>query len=394
MVMVGGRAILYPGREAIAARQAQRRGQRGPGGLGIQGGMPNPGQQGMPQQGQNPFGQLPGGMAIFIPGIGLIGGQGGQGGQFGGGGGGGGGGVQPGGQAPIPIPKAPSAEPKEGKKSKKNKHEHKNLAIGTLTEAGPKAYKMFTNQRHHAPDLAILVQDACKALERNKASKTQAEGLGTIQKSMYPAAAKAGQSFKPKSGFDLAEKWSGSDEKVIMNFFKEFDKLFFFGSLDSRVTLNIQWGNPPLLLGYCKADEEISYNTQVGRVSPHMRAMIVLSKNEGMDRDTRLLEYLATLLHEMCHAFLQLWGCDTGHCMQDANAGGPTGHAAAWQDICFAVEKATRKHLKLAIDCNRIVAYALEMEATNGRPSVSGCARWGFDVSQVNRFIQMIKAGQ
>jgi hypothetical protein len=272
-------------------------------------------------------------------------------------------------------------------------HTHTELPYKKLSEAGDKAYKLFKNKGHYAHDLSKMVEEACKNLGSDKMSKYQAEGFGTLKKSMRPGAPpkKNGSSFLANSGFELGKDWAASDEKVLDNFYKKFDQLFFFGTMAGRCSWEIDWETNPNVLGYCQTNEEFGYNTQVGGRSPHQRSVIRLQRNHGQDRQKRLVEYLGVLLHEMCHSFMGTWSCDARSCFQNSELVGVSGHGGAWQNTCVAVDEAVQKHFRLKLPFSRPISYALEMvEAGLTTPS-KHCARWGITMPELNKFIAGIK---
>lgn len=271
-----------------------------------------------------------------------------------------------------------------------NQHKHADLPYNQIAEAGAKAYKLFKDRGHFAHDLSKLVEHACENLESKKMSKYQAQGFGSLQKSMHPGGPKNGSTFKSSSGLELSKDWSATDETVIKKFWKQFDQLFFFGTLDSRCYWEIDWNAHPNILGLCTTTEQYGYNTQVGGSSPHARARIQLSKLHGVNREKRLVEYIGTLLHEMCHAFMTVWCCEARSCFQRSDCCGVTGHGDAWQDASLTVEQAAKKHLKLNLDLGRMDSYALELVATGVAPS-KHCSRWGFDVPKLNQMVALIK---
>ena len=98
----------------------------------------------------------------------------------------------------------------------------------------------------------------------------------------------------------------------------------------------------------------------------------------------RLLYYLGTLLHEMVHAFLMLWGCDRSSCPKNE------GHGGTFLDIAYALAKATRDSgfLNLKISLGLTVSLAVELQKTGERvPSDSQLARWGIRRDELMNYL-------
>ena len=101
------------------------------------------------------------------------------------------------------------------------------------------------------------------------------------------------------------------------------------------------------------------------------------------DDPSQRVAMLSVLLHEMIHAFLLLYSCPL-KCQFDPRSSGHTGHAGAWQDAAYAVEKACNDSgcLGVDIDLGRLWCLKFEMEATGMQPP-GDVGRWGFDLHEV-----------
>ncbi len=225
-------------------------------------------------------------------------------------------------QKPPVVPFIQSPSPKRPVTSGKSNpspgsHNHKDLSYTEISNAGEKAYKLFKDRGHYSKDLARLIERACQNVNTGGMSKYQAQGFSTLRKSMRPGISSSnssrspssfpgGSSFISSSGFELGKDWSSDDEAVILKFFKQYDQLFFFGTLSARCTCKIEWPSSPNITGQCDSSVQYGYNTQVGGASQHIRCHIMLRKMQGSSQQARLNKYLGTLLHEMCHAFLSI----------------------------------------------------------------------------------------
>lgn len=98
------------------------------------------------------------------------------------------------------------------------------------------------------------------------------------------------------------------------------------------------------------------------------------------------MEYLGTLLHEMGHAFLGLWGCDNWDCKTIVEREG-MGHGWAWQNIAFAVEGACRDvgFLGLRLDLGRVQHLAKECLDSDVEVPWSRAGEWGMEAEEVRR---------
>jgi hypothetical protein len=76
------------------------------------------------------------------------------------------------------------------------------------------------------------------------------------------------------------------------------------------------------------------------------------------DGSQRFFAYVATLLHETCHAFLLAYGYP--HQFHSLEWVGRGGHGIAWQDMAFAIEIACEEVLQMPLDLGRHQSLLLE----------------------------------
>jgi hypothetical protein len=114
------------------------------------------------------------------------------------------------------------------------------------------------------------------------------------------------------------------------------------------------------------------------------------------NRQAKLVRlYLATLLHEMLHAFFELWGC--GSCRDRHENLGLGGHGPAWQDAALALETAAedKSFLDLVdVDMSREVSWASKMKASGRRfdgETIALAKNWGMDVKSVEYWSRKLK---
>jgi hypothetical protein len=97
------------------------------------------------------------------------------------------------------------------------------------------------------------------------------------------------------------------------------------------------------------------------------------------DRERRIRQ-LGTLLHEMTHAFLELYSCFCQDCRRKLKHLGPTGHGFAWQDAAFAIELAANdpSFLNLPVELGRYAALRTDLAEAN-EEAPRELSRWGFE---------------
>ena len=206
--------------------------------------------------------------------------------------------------------------------------------------------------KHDARVLARKVDDYSRRRGRNLNSKQQS----------------ALDRYKKEEIFDF-ENERCSDEVVVNAYFRLFDDLFFGSKLQGRCKLkcskrdSLQEGKHAL--------------TEFWDGSGH--CIITIFKDNDREPCDRLFEYVAVLLHEMAHAFLELYTCYRLSCRNDINWLGVSGHGFAWQDMAFSLTKAVRDRqlLNLPLNLARYQNFAKELHKSNvSMPR--DLARWGF----------------
>lgn len=82
-------------------------------------------------------------------------------------------------------------------------------------------------------------------------------------------------------------------------------------------------------------------------------------------REDRLRSYLETLLHEMIHAFLNIYTCLCSKCSYDIpRTIGHTGHGLPWHKIANSIESFVKTKLNLELDLERRASLAIEIQAS------------------------------
>lgn len=167
---------------------------------------------------------------------------------------------------------------------------------------------------------------------------------------------------------------------IILAYFQLFDDLFFGGKLTGICKLKFEPQRP--------GDGSLLGHTDILMTSDHVsghykleRCHITLfdQKSDHRKPRERLLGCLGTLLHEMCHAYIGIWGCTDTSCKTRIDNRGKRGHGFAWQDMAYAVEKACHNPnvLGMRLDLGRWQSLEKELKASGARqPPHLG--RWGF----------------
>jgi hypothetical protein len=135
-----------------------------------------------------------------------------------------------------------------------------------------------------------------------------------------------------------------------------FDELFFFGSIGRRCT--ITWSSlGPCTLGRCTP---IQYGLET-----HCIIELDIKFTGDVVSDKNLL--LETLLHEMCHAFLEIYACHASECFLEREHGGVTGHGRAWEMVATAAQNTANRNFHLQLDLN--IASSVERDRNSRRQS-------------------------
>ena len=126
------------------------------------------------------------------------------------------------------------------------------------------------------------------------------------------------------------------------------DTIFFGKLLKNRITVVITD------TGSSQGKTRVSKRS----VPPVPEALILVSDYmcDGYYRSRpreRRLRIVATLIHEMCHAFLRVYSCDGRQCATwdgIANGRGFTGHGPAWEKVARGAEEVFREHIVPMVD--------------------------------------------
>ncbi|KAE9366251.1 hypothetical protein N431DRAFT_352501 [Stipitochalara longipes BDJ] len=166
---------------------------------------------------------------------------------------------------------------------------------------------------------------------------------------------------------------STSTSQLIRTYEPIFDKLFFLESLEGKLDITAT-GDP--------ADQG-SYIEDGNAVTAKVGAKIEI--NTQRDRGQyRILTHIATLIHEMIHAFLSVYMLDKYRYETDSfNGIGYTGHGGYLQDMAYTIDKAIQSLMGLTLDLGRECAIWQEMQEASGERI--DASKWGMSVQKHQR---------
>ena len=162
----------------------------------------------------------------------------------------------------------------------------------------------------------------------------------------------------------------GTSTKKLAELYEPiFDSLFFLGTLKGRVKVTAS-GEPTEFsgaYGYARADSKYPD-----------RAKIVVNTlyDDGLGR---MLKHVATLLHEMIHAFLLIYMARRYHWLPAYfnNGRGYTGHGTAWHDIAYALEQAVKRLMGVHLELGREISMWTELQKAKRRGEKIDPSKWG-----------------
>jgi hypothetical protein len=187
------------------------------------------------------------------------------------------------------------------------------------------------------------------------------------------------------------EERLSQDEIILEEYYEVFNEIFFSTALQhNRSTFNMiragtdEWkARKNELRAYTTYKRPSVSSREEAQASIHIFE-IVESGNET--RAQGMQSYIGTLLHEMIHAFIQVYTCRCAHCVKkhtEYEREGQTGHGRTWQVIAHAVEKFCCNELGLELDLSRAYALAEEIHATRVEMPYGDCLDWELDDERV-----------
>ncbi|KAE8444459.1 hypothetical protein EG329_000550 [Mollisiaceae sp. DMI_Dod_QoI] len=168
--------------------------------------------------------------------------------------------------------------------------------------------------------------------------------------------------------YDLEDKPPHTQYTILEKltaYFHLFDAVFFFGSLNTRCDL--KFSSQLDTTKNRNGETETNYQSKTICLIPfssQKRAKITIYTATGLVSKRKILiHYLEILLHEMIHAFLNLWSCEYKPCRTAWERCGPGEHGFAFQDILFALQRAVNDGmlLNLGLELGGLTSLAREL---------------------------------
>ncbi|KAG9233121.1 hypothetical protein BJ875DRAFT_485418 [Amylocarpus encephaloides] len=162
-------------------------------------------------------------------------------------------------------------------------------------------------------------------------------------------------------------------EGLLKLWAQAFDELFFFG----------------LVLPTCefRCLDECHESECKGLFDPEEWIIKVYTRHpdkSSRGADTNLENFLCTVLHEMCHAFLDIYAC---WCIQCAERGyknggrGEDGHGVVWACPMVTIETALQGKVAWNVDCDISTSVEMSREKYGWSATPQQLASWGADAS-------------
>ncbi|KAG4411649.1 hypothetical protein IFR04_015220 [Cadophora malorum] len=229
--------------------------------------------------------------------------------------------------------------------------------------------EVFTPGRHYPTYLAEKVIFH---------SKLRGAELGRLQKLAF-------HRFYSEKIFDLRPEITDvPDQAVLTAYFQFFDELFFFGSLGGSKRCILKCDSKLTDIGgpRGKFSRREVLNVQQGKQGQIYE--IKIYRQRGENRYYSLRTALGFMLQAMCHAFLRLWQCWSGHCSE---MWGEHGAGWAWQDMALAIEKAVADghFVNLDIPLGRLEMLADNLRAYPAYLKDEQLRRWRIDPKKLAR---------
>lgn len=215
--------------------------------------------------------------------------------------------------------------------------------------------------QHYAPDLAEKVMSWSRRTGNDLNSRQRA----------------ALKRYRRRTIYDLRRNSSYSDKDILRSFFDLFDDLYFGGYVKDRCKL--AFSSRSARKERASGDTDWKWNTHGGELVVQC-TLILYNIYYIRDREKRLRDYLGTLLHEMGHAFLSIYGYVHKSCKENINSVGKAGHGYAWQDISYTLAKVTRDRSLLGLKLKLGRCESLCDEVNHSRvPVPCDLWRWGME---------------
>ena len=127
-----------------------------------------------------------------------------------------------------------------------------------------------------------------------------------------------------------------SDHDLMEAYCHFFDDMFFFDCVRKHCTLSFSSSTTSSAYGRSVYTDYLGPKFwKWGQI--HAK-IVIYSRNHKTSRRSKLMRcYITTLLHEMLHVFLELWGCSP--CKDRPENIGLGGHGPVWQEVRIGSQK-------------------------------------------------------
>ncbi|QSZ32321.1 hypothetical protein DSL72_001895 [Monilinia vaccinii-corymbosi] len=178
---------------------------------------------------------------------------------------------------------------------------------------------------------------------------------------------------------------------ILEKYFHIFDDLFFGGTLGEKVTIvaSATPNDDAGLRGIARQDFDSTHNCYVPK------STITIYDHQDPIFGKRMRFFFNTLVHEMCHAFFQVYRCVGSCCDNDSLLElGPTGHGIMFQELAYDIERMAARKSVLGFKLNlgryfNLLRDIWDEADWKDRMDVS---RWGFDEQKIAKDLNKRKA--
>jgi hypothetical protein len=171
----------------------------------------------------------------------------------------------------------------------------------------------------------------------------------------------------------------------FLPYFLFFDKIFFFSAIQDNCGFSFvhppltDWGGN-ILHGKCRPLDDDFKPTNT--LSSWLVSLV------EMDGKLRLHSYIEILLHEMLHAYFQIYVCRCLSCEKRNDIFlGLTGHGYAWQLAAIQLEDVCSQRLGYTVNLGQAISFARELEE---RARVKGHVIYSYEISQWTEKVEFL----
>lgn len=163
---------------------------------------------------------------------------------------------------------------------------------------------------------------------------------------------------------------------TLEEYFDALDAAIFFGSLrDQRTIIFVEKIDGAVeggeILGECHWSRSGFGEDSTRKFACLIEVSATHGSSHQKDADAHLFDCVASLLHEMLHAYFFIYTC---RCAEGCDRAyntliGPQGHQQAWQQAALLIEDSTERLLGRRIDMNRFTSLLGDWSSTGLEPA-------------------------